>query len=645
MSAVDEQAYATALETEAEAQLARTWAGRRGLWGWLTTVDAKEIGKRYVATGLIFFLLGGLLALAMRTQLARPENRILNPDLYDQVFSTHGSTMMFLFAVPIMEGMGIYLVPLMVGARTMAFPRLNALTYWMYLAGGIFLFAGLVLNMAPEAGWTGYTPLSGPEFSAGKRSDVWAQMITFTEVAAMGAAASMAATILKMRAPGMTLARMPLFVWSMLVTAFMIMMAMPAVMLASSFLISDRLVGSHFYNYAEGGDNLLFQHLFWFFGHPEVYIIFLPGLGMVSEITQAFCRRAVFGYPVMVLALLATGFLAFGLWVHHMFATGLPHMGDSFYTAASMTIALPAGVQIFCWIATLWDGKPRFATPLLFVVGFIITFVAGGLTGVMLASVPLDVEVHDTYFVVAHFHYVLIGGAVFPLLGGIYYWFPKAIGRMPNETAGRWSFWLVFLGFHLTFFPMHLLGLFGMPRRVWTYPAEMGWGGLNLAATLGAYLLAAGVAVYVLNLLLSARRGRIAGPNPWGAGGLEWATSSPPPVYNFGLTPVVEGRAPLWLEGGLPVMRGLSLEHPEVLLTTLSDARPDVREGSPKPSIWPFASAIAISFMFITSIFSEWWLIWGAIPIALCFIGWFWPKPSHSKTVGAPEGNVPGALA
>jgi cytochrome c oxidase subunit 1 len=353
----------------------------------------------------------------------------------------------------------------------------------------------------------------------------------------------------------------------------------------------------------------------------------------------------VFGYPVMVLALLATGFLAFGLWVHHMFATGLPHMGDSFYTAASMTIALPSGVQIFCWIATLWDGRPRFTTPLLFVVGFIVTFVAGGLTGVMLASVPLDTQVHDTYFVVAHFHYVLIGGAVFPLLGGIYYWFPKAFGRMPNETAGKWSFWLIFLGFHVAFFPMHFAGLMGMPRRVYTYPAEMGWGGVNLVSTLGAYLLAAGVAVYVVNLAAASRRGAPAGANPWGASGLEWATSSPPAGCNFGLTPVVESRHPLWDEGGLPVMEGLSTEHREVLLTTISEAEPDVREGSPDPSIWPFLTAIAIGAMFIASIFDEWWLIWGSIPIMLCLIGWFWPKPSHSRLVGAPEGKVPGALA
>jgi cytochrome c oxidase subunit 1 len=321
-------------------------------------------------------------------------------------------------------------------------------------------------------------------------------------------------------------------------------------------------------------------------------------------------------------------------------------MGDSFYTAASMTIAVPSGVQIFCWIATMWDGRPRFETPLLFVVAFVVTFVLGGLSGVMLASVPLDTQVHDTYFVVAHFHYVLIGGAVFPLLGAIYYWFPKAIGRMPNEAAGKWSFWLIFAGFHIAFFPMHIVGLMGMPRRVYTYPAEMGWGGYNLTSTLGAYLLGAGVAVYVANLLISARRGRLAGPNPWGASGLEWATGSPPPAYNFGLTPVVESRAPLWTgDGSLPVMEGLSTEHREVLLTTVSDAEPDVREGSPEPSVWPFLTSLGIDLLFVGSIFDKWWLIWGAIPVALCILGWFWPKPSHSKLVGAQEGAIPGALA
>jgi cytochrome c oxidase subunit 1 len=366
---------------------------------------------------------------------------------------------------------------------------------------------------------------------------------------------------------------------------------------------------------------------------------------MVSEITATFCRRSVFGYPVMVLALVATGFLAFGLWVHHMFATGLPHLGDSFYTAASMTIALPAGVQIFCWIATLWDGRPRFATPMLFVVGFVIVFVLGGLTGVMLAAVPLDLQIHDTYFVVAHFHYVLIGGAVFPLLGGIHYWFPKVTGRMPGEGLGKLSFWLIFVGFNVAFFPMHILGLMGMPRRVYTYPAEMGWGALNLLSSVGAAALALGVATYLVNLIRSARVGPIAGPNPWGASGLEWATASPPPAYNFAMTPVVESRHPLWTSpDGLGVMTGLRTDLREILLTTTSEAKPDMRASSPEPTIWPFLTALAVTVLFIGSIFDEWFVVWASLPVTACLIGWFWPKPSHAQRAGRPGEPLPGAL-
>src|SRR3569832_2245670 len=469
MSAAYQRKVGKAEAEALHAQLEATWATGKGLWARLPTVDHKIVGRRYIVTGMVFFVLAGVLALLMRAQLATPQSGLISADRYNQIFSMHGTTMMFLFAVPIMEAMGVYLVPLMCGTRNIAFPRLNAYSYWVYLIGGIMIWIAFLLNIGPETGWFSYVPLAGPEFSPGKRTDFWAQMITFTEVSALAVAAELIATILKQRAPGMTLARMPLFLWSMLVTSFMIIFAMPAVMLASSFLISDRLVGTQFYNPVEGGDPLLWQHLFWFFGHPEVYIIFVPALGMVSSIVGTFARRTIFAYPAMVMALIGNGLLAFGLWVHHMFATGLPRLGDSFYTAASMTIALPAGVQIFCWIATLWDGKPRFKMPLLFVLGFVVIFVLGGLTGVVLASVPLDLQLHDTYFVVAHFHYVLIGGAVFPLFGGFYYWFPKITGRMLNERAGVWNFWLFFVGFNTAFFPMHILGLIGMPRRVYTY--------------------------------------------------------------------------------------------------------------------------------------------------------------------------------
>jgi cytochrome c oxidase subunit I+III len=617
-----------------DAQLATIWGTKPGLIGWLSTVDHKMIGRRYIVTAFFFLLLGGLLAIAMRLQLSRPENRLIGADLYNQIFTMHGSNMMFLFAVPVMEAVAVFIVPLMIGTRNIAFPRLNAFSYWIYLAGGILLWTAFALDMGPDVGWFAYVPLSGPQYGSGKRADIWAQMITFTELSALAVAVEIVVTVFKQRAPGMSLDRIPLFVWAMLVTAFLIIMAMPSIMVASTSLILDRLVGTHFYNPAEGGDVLLWQHLFWFFGHPEVYIIFLPAVGMISTIVATFAGRPVFGYLPLVLALVATGILAFGLWVHHMFVTGLPRLGESFFTASSMAIAVPSGIQIFCWLATLWGGRPVFATPLLFILAFFFTFVLGGLTGVMVASVPLDTQVHDTYFVVAHFHYVLIGGAVFPLLGGIYYWFPKFTGRMMSERVGRWVVALVFVGFNLAFFPMHLLGLAGMPRRVYTYQPEMGWGGANLFVSLSALVLAAGFALFFVDAVRSARQGRPAGDNPWNAPTLEWATPSPPPPYNFRNIPVVTSANPLWDEPRiLPVATGLRVERREIVITSLADARPEARESSPQNSIWPLLAAIATSVMLIWSIFSPWAVVWGSIPIAVTLIGWFWPK-------GTPEDDA-----
>jgi len=612
---------------ELTARLVRTWGTRRGIIGALSTVDHKIIGKRYIITAFIFLFLGGLAAVVMRMQLARPESGLIGPDLYNQLFTMHGTTMMFLFGVPIGEAFAVFLLPLMLGTRNIAFARLNAYSYYVYLFGGAMIWVAFMLNIGPDVGWFAYVPLSGPEFSPGKRVDFWAQMITFTEVAGIAVAVQVVVTFFKMRAPGMTLDRVPLFVWAELVNAFIIIFALPAVVTASVMLIMDRLVGTHFFNPAEGGDALLYQHLFWFFGHPEVYIIFIPATGWVSAIVVTFSRRQAFGYIPLVLSMIATGFLSFGLWVHHMFTTGLPQLGASFFTASSMLIAIPNGIQIFCWIATLWDGRPVFRTPLLFVMGFFFIFVAGGLSGIMLASVPIDAQVHDTMFVVAHFHYVLIGGNVFPLLGAVYYWFPKFTGRMMSERLGKWHFWLAFIGFNITFFPMHISGLMGMPRRVYTYLPEMGWGNLNLISTLGGVMLFGSFVLFLVNVLVSARRGAVAGPNPWDAGTLEWAASSPPLPQNFDRIPVVTNREPLWAHRNtLPVAAGLSVENREVIISTATSGRADLKESSPEPSIWPFLAAIATTITFIGSIFTPWAIVWGGLPTMITLVGWFWPK-------------------
>jgi cytochrome c oxidase subunit 1 len=607
------------------------WGDKPGVIGWLSTIDHKRVGRRFIFTGFGFFVLGGILAGLMRLQLARPESTLIGPDLYNQLFTVHGTSMMFVFAVPIMQAMGVYFVPLMVGARNIAFPRMNAYAYWVYLFGGLMLYVALVLNIGPDAGWFSYTPLSGPEYGVGKRSDFWAQLITFTEVSGLLVSIELITTIFKLRAPGMTLNRIPLFAWAMLVTSFMIIFAMPAVMMASTSLILDRLVGTHFYNPAEGGDALLWQHLFWFFGHPEVYFIFLPGLGFVSMIVGTFSRRPVFGYVAIVLSLIATGFLSFGLWVHHMFATNVPELGKSFFTAASMVIAIPTATQIFCWIATLWTGRLVLKTPLYFILGFFFILVLGGLTGIMLSAVPLDFQIHDTFFVVAHLHYVLIGGAVFPLFGAFYYWFPKVTGRMLDETLGRWNFWLFFIGFNVAFFPMHILGLEGMPRRIYTYAAETGWGPLNFVSSVGAAVIVLSVVLFIVNVARSYRGGPAAGANPWNASTLEWATDSPPAPGNFHPPLVISGREPLWEpDGVVGTVEGLKNDPPEVLVTTLLDAKPHHRFAFPNATIWPLIAAIATTVMFVSSIFTPWAVIWGTIPIAIALIIWFWPTRSET---------------
>ncbi|HEX6644049.1 MAG TPA: cytochrome c oxidase subunit I [Gemmatimonadales bacterium] len=641
MRAVSPSEITRADDRELHETLERVWGDRPGLVGWITTTDHKRIALRYIVTTFVFFLLGGLNAGLMRLQLSRPENDFLGPDAYNQVFTVHGMTMMFLFAVPMMLALGLYFVPLMVGARNVAYPRLNAFGYWVFLIGCLLLYTGFLTNTGPDAGWFSYVPLAGPGFSPGKRSDIWAQTVTFTEVSGLIAAVEIIATVFKHRAPGMSLNRMPLFVWAMLVTAFMTIYSMPWVASASLFLASDRLVGTHFFNPAEGGDALLWQHLFWFFGHPEVYIIFIPATGLVSQLVSGFTRRPVYGYPVMVLANIMQGFLAFGLWVHHMFATTVPQLGSSFFTATSAMIAIPAGIQIFCWLATIWHGKPQFRAAFLFVLGFIVVFVTGGLSGVMISSVPFDTQVHDSYFIVAHFHYVLLG-ALFPFFGAVYYWFPKLTGRMLSERLGYWHFGLFFVGVNVTFFPMHFLGLAGMPRRVYTYIAETGWGNLNLLASAGAVLIVGSVAVLLVNFFRALRRGDRAPDNPWRAETLEWATASPPPSYSFLHIPVVEGRSPLWERSERrPVVTGLSTEVRDTLVTTLVDALPDSRHYDPRPSAAPLYAALALGITFITLIFTPWGLPIGGAVFFLGMVRWAWPTlRSYREQLRYEEGKA-----
>ena len=633
----------SAADREERAKLEWAWRRRTGLWGWLTSTNHKDIGLRFIVTAFVFFLLAGLLAFVMRIQLGGPRGHsfeVLGPDLYNQFFTTHGTTMMFLFAVPVMEGFGLYFVPLMVGTRNVAFPRLMAYSYWTYLIGGVLLWVGLILNIGPDMGWFSYPPLSGPEYSPGKRVDIWSQMVTLVEIASMAGSVDIIVTVFKLRAPGMSLNRIPLFVWAQLVASFMVLFAMPAVTMCSTMLSMDRLtnVATHFFNHAEGGDHLLWQHLFWFFGHPDVYIIFIPATGFVSAIVPTFCRRKIFGYLPMVLALVATAFIGFGVWVHHMFTTPLPELGQGMFTASSLMIVIPNGIQIFCWLATMWGGKVHLKMPMLWVVGFVATFVIGGLTGVILASVSVDLQVHDTMFVVAHLHYVLIGGAVFPLFAAFYYWFPKWTGRMLGEKLGWLNFALVVTGFHLTFWPLHHLGLHGMPRRVYTYAAETGWGPMNHTASMGAGLLGLGVLVFLINVVRSRRRGAIAGPDPWGGETLEWATASPPPRYNFQHLPTARGRSAMWENGpDAALVTGLDAEKREMLVTSTLDASPSHRYDIHADTPVPLLLALATGFAFIGGgIFHPVFMPIAAVLAAVVLSVWFWSSGDRK-----PPGVMP----
>ena len=580
-------------------RLDRIWQERPGFTGWLTTTDHKRIGILYLVTSLAFFAAGGVEALVMRTQLAQADERVVGPGTYDQLMTMHGVTMIFFFVIPLSIGFfGNYLVPLMIGARDMAFPRMNALSYWLYLGSGILLYSGLALGHAPDAGWFNYVPLASRKFSPGTGVDFYALGLILNSVSSTAAAANFLVTIGRLRAPGMSLNRMPLFCFAILATSFSLVFALPALTTDLVFLELSRKFGLHFFDVGRGGNPLLWQDLFWIFGHPKVYIIVLPAFGIATSIIPTFTRRRMAAFPLVALAELLVAFIGFGVWVHHMFATGLPEIAMIFFAAASLIIVIPSGIQIFAWCMTMVTGKPEYRTPLLFIVGFILFFVFGGLSGIMLAAIPFDQQVTDTYFVVAHFHYVIWGAAVFPLLGGLYYWFPKVTGRMYDERLGQTTFWLVFIGTNVTFFPMHISGMLGMPRRVWTYPGHLGWGPENFISTLGAFFLTGGLVLMAVNLVVSRFRGPLAGPNPFGGATLEWATSSPPPSYNFAVIPKVSSPYATWdeddretdpqrLERGDFVLEGGHLTPG----TTPVDGHMDEILAMPEESPWPITLA------------------------------------------------------
>jgi len=618
--------------------LKKIWKPPSG-WSFVTVVNNEYIGIFYVGTAFLFFVLAGVLALLMRTQLGIPNNDLLGQDQYNQIFTMHGTVMMFLFAVPAVEALGVLVLPNIQAARDLPFPRLSAYAFWAYFVGGLVFFCSLFFDLAPNGGWFMYPPLTSYGFSPGDNSDFWLLGIGFIEITAIAAAIEIVVGVLLNRAPGMSLDKMPIYCWAMLVFAGMIMIAFPSVILCTALLELERSFEWPFFVAEKGGDPLLWQHLFWFFGHPEVYIIFLPAAGIVSMIIPTMVRKHLVGYRLVVLALVGTGFLSFALWVHHMFAVGLPQISMSYFSAASMAVSVPSGIQVFAWIATIAAGRMKLTVPMLFVLGFLFTFALGGLTGVMVAIVPFDWQVHDTYFVVAHLHYVLFGGMVFPLFAVFYYWAPYASAKPLSEKLGRWAFGLIFVGFNTAFFPMHVTGLIGMPRRVYTYPAGLGWEWLNLTSTLGAYLIAAGVVVFLADLVRNFRpfRQQKAG-NVWDAGTLEWL---PGGDYASRSIPIVESREPLWdqpglaedVEAGRYYLPGAPTGGRETIVTSPIDARPLYLLQMPGGSWFPVLAAFgtAAFFLLLTVKVVVPALFFGVFAVAM-IIRWVWetdPGPTH----------------
>ncbi len=557
-----------------------------GIWSWITTVDHKRIGILYGTTAFMFFLMGGIEALLLRIQLGSPDNTFLSPTTYNELFTMHGTTMIFLAIMPISAAFFNFIIPLQIGARDVAFPRLNAFSYWVFLMGGLFLNVSWLFGAAPDTGWFGYANLTSRQYSPGINVDFWLFGLQILGVASLAAAVNFFTTVLNLRAPGMRLMRMPIFTWMSFITQVLLLLAFPVITVALILLMFDRFFGTNFYVPSGGGDPLLWQHLFWIFGHPEVYILILPAFGIISEILPVFSRKPLFGYAAMVFSGIFIAFLGFGVWSHHMFATGMGPIADTYFSLVTMLIAIPTGVKIFNWLGTAWGGSIQYKTPMYFALGFIAMFIIGGLSGVMHASPPADLQQTDTYFVVAHFHYVMFGGSIFGLVAGAYYWWPKMFGRVLNERLGKWHFWLMLIGFNVTFFPMHILGLNGMPRRVYTYPAGLGFETLNLLETIGAFILASSFAVFLYNIYRTWRGPRNAPADPWNGATLEWSIPSPPQEWNFAEVPVVHGRDPLWeakRERGGPLPEPARVSGEGIHL--------------PNPSYWPLVTALGLTAM------------------------------------------------
>jgi len=625
-----------AIATEAPGLFRRPQA-KTGFWSWVATVDHKRIGLLYGYTAFLFFILGGLEALLIRSQLARPEGKVVGANLYNQLFTAHGVTMIFLVVMPLGAAAFNYLIPLMIGARDVAFPRLNALSYWIFLFGGLFLYSSWLFGGAPDGGWFGYAPLSTNKLFATSphRIDFYALGLQILGVASIVASSNFIVTILNMRAPGMKLLRMPLFIWMALVVNFLLLFAMPVIAVDLFMMTFDRNFGTNFFNAANGGDPILWQHFFWLFGHPEVYILILPAMGIVSEVLPVFSKKPLFGYSAVVFAGIAIGFMGWGVWVHHMFTVGLGPAANIAFSISTMLIAVPTGVKIFNWIATMAGGSIRFKTPMLFSIGFIAMFIIGGLSGVTHSVVPHDTQQQDTYYVVAHFHYVLFGGAMFGLFSGVYYWFPKLTGRFMSEKLGKLHFWLMMIGFNLTFGPMHILGLKGMPRRYYTYQADKGWSLWNMVSTVGAFMIAASILVFMRNWSHSKRKGKIASADPWDGRTLEWTIPSPPPEYNFAEIPLVQARDDFWhrkytedAKGRpVPIPVGAADGTPEA-----PGAHDDAGHGIhlPSPSYFPLIAALGMPMMGYSVILSSWALFALATVVTLGgFYGWILEPPTE----------------